>query len=71
MKSTRILYRAEGLAYPLQLERNAYSYVVRYGEQVAGGLDREQAAHEFGECLFHALECGGKLDRLSRKLATA
>jgi len=32
------------------------------GKQVKMGLTRTEAAHELGECIFHALECAGKLE---------
>jgi hypothetical protein len=37
-------------------------FAVRYGKQVKMGLSYTEAAHEFGECAFHALACAGKLD---------
>lgn len=37
-------------------------FTVTYFRQVKRGLNYAQAAHEFGECVFHALACAGKLD---------
>lgn len=37
-------------------------FTVTYGEQVKSRLNYAEAAHEFGECVFHALACAGKLD---------
>ena len=38
------------------------NYAVAYGAQLKTQLDYVEAAHEFGECLMHALQCDGKLD---------
>lgn len=38
------------------------SFVVRYGSHTAEDLDYIGAAHEFGECVMHALQCAGMLD---------
>lgn len=35
---------------------------VTYGAQVEGGLTYEEAAREFGLCVFHALACDGLLE---------
>lgn len=35
---------------------------VTYFKQVRSDLNYAQAAHEFGECVFHALACEAKLD---------
>ena len=32
-------------------------FTVQYGLQVEGGLNYSDAAHRFGECLFHQLAC--------------
>lgn len=37
-------------------------FTVSYGLQVKPGLNYVEAAHEFGECVFHALACNGVLD---------
>jgi hypothetical protein len=37
---------------------------VTYGLQVKEGLTYEQAAHEFGECLFHWLACEAKIGNI-------
>lgn len=37
-------------------------FTVQYGLQVVRSLNYAQAAHEFGECLFHALACDGRFD---------
>jgi hypothetical protein len=34
-------------------------FAVQYELQVKAGLTWLQAAHEYGECVFHALECNG------------
>ena len=37
-------------------------YRVSYGLDVRGGLSWLEAAHQYGECLFHALRCDSKLE---------
>ena len=37
-------------------------FEVRYGKQVRRGLSYVEAAHELGECILHALSCGGTVD---------
>jgi hypothetical protein len=37
-------------------------FTVRYFKQIETGLDYVTAAHRYGECVFHALACDGKLD---------
>lgn len=37
------------------------SFRVTYGKQVKSNLSYADAAREFGECVFHALACDGKL----------
>lgn len=37
-------------------------FTVQYGRQVYSNLSREQAQAELAACIFHALECEGKLD---------
>lgn len=38
-------------------------FTVTYGQQVKKGLNYEQAAHELGECMFHALCCDGMIEQ--------
>ena len=45
-----------------QSESKAGLFRVTYGLHVESGLDYVQAAHEFGECVFHALAWESKLD---------
>lgn len=37
-------------------------FVVQYGLQIKAGLSYVRAAHELGECLFHAQACEGIID---------
>lgn len=37
-------------------------FVVTYGKQTKADLSYGAAAHYFGECLFHALTCDGKIE---------
>lgn len=51
------------LAFPVKVEQHANKlFRVTYGAQVKDNLTYEQAAREFGYCVFHALACDGKLD---------
>lgn len=66
MKKTEV-YRVEGRVYPLKVEQTGKDrFTVIYGLQVRRGLTYTQAAHEFGECLFHLLACEGHLDNRRR-----
>ena len=50
-------------AFPIKLEQDARGkFRVTYGQQVRTNLGYSAAAHELGECIFHALACDGKLD---------
>lgn len=40
---------------------------VTYGKQEQHELTYAQAAHEFGECVFHALSCANRLENTSKK----
>ena len=46
-------------------------FTVAYGLQVKKNLNYEQAAHEFGECVFHALACESLIDNRTRAEARA
>lgn len=41
-------------------------FKVVYFKQVKSGLTYAQAAHELGECIFHALACESKLDNTGK-----
>lgn len=45
-----------------QSESKTGLFKVTYGLQIKSGLTYVEAAHEFGECVFHALACESKLD---------
>lgn len=50
--------------YAVELfQTSANKYMVLYGADQRPGLTWLQAAHEFGECVFHSLQCAGKIDR--------
>ena len=59
----KIVYSVEIAGYQLLLV-NAYKhgFYVVYGVQIKSGLSLLEAAHEFGECMIHALALDGKLD---------
>ena len=51
------------LAFPMKVEQHGpEDFRVTYGKQVKDHLTYEEAAEEFGLCVFHALACDGKLD---------
>lgn len=51
------------LAFPVEVtQQGNNSFTVVYGKQVKTGLSYVQAAHQFGQCVFHALACAGKLE---------
>ena len=59
----KIIHSILDTAYPIELsQRGPDDFCVIYGKQVKATLTYAEAAHEFGECLFHALACDGKLD---------
>lgn len=48
---------------PIKIEQSARGrFTVTYWKQVRRDLSYGAAAREFGECVFHALACEGKLD---------
>lgn len=53
----------DDLEFPVKVEQMAnLKFRVTYSMQVKSNLTYAQAAKEFGECVFHALACSGKLD---------
>ncbi len=64
----KVIYEVWIAGYKLQLIQafgdfgRAVCFSVVYGSQVKNGLSYGGAAHEFGECLMHALGCAGKID---------
>lgn len=56
------LLARSGSVFLLRPRRGTNCFVVIYGSQVTGGLSREKAAEEFGQCCFHQAECEGLLD---------
>ena len=45
-----------------QEENRKARFRITYGLQVKPYLTYRQAAHELGECIFHALACEGRLN---------
>lgn len=43
-------------------QNNVGRFMVVYGGTVYSDLNYQQAAQEFGECVFHALACAGKIE---------
>jgi hypothetical protein len=44
-------------------DHEATEFAVSYGSQLRTGLCYADAAAEFGECVFHALQCSGNLSK--------
>ena len=61
--ATKTVLEMNDLAFPIKLEQSGPdNFTVTYGAQVKSWLNYERAAREFGECIFHALACDGRLD---------
>ena len=49
--------------YPIKLKTiGCGSFIVYYGESFKHCYSYDQAAHELGECIMHALNCEGVLE---------
>ena len=49
--------------YPVILKQNKrLTFTVHYGANRYKNLSYAEAAHRFGECVFHALSCEGKIN---------
>lgn len=69
MKTTciHLFDHGPGAASGVKVEQTGVDrFTVTYGLQIRRGLNYTQAAHEFGECVFHALACDGLLDNRER-----
>ena len=49
--------------YAVTLRKTGRTYAVQYGLQETQHLAWHKAASEFGNCVFHALECAGLINR--------
>lgn len=58
----KTIFELDSLAFPLKVERSSRGYRVTYGQQVVNNLTYKEAAHELGECIFHALGCEGLME---------
>lgn len=47
----------------IQTNSNGTKYRIVYGVQVKDFSDWSKAAREYGNCVFHSLECAAKIDR--------
>lgn len=64
MKTTLITSHEVPGQYPVSIRKSGKrSFAVHYGLQTKDKLTWLEAAHEFGECVFHALECAGLIIR--------
>lgn len=64
----KTIYETTDLGTTIKLEQMGVdAFRVTYGLQVKSRLTYEQAAHELGECIFHALACEGKLDNRTKE----
>jgi hypothetical protein len=58
-----IIFKTKLAGYDITLDRKTKNkFTVRYGEQYKDSMGRHGAAKELGQCIFHALQCEGKLD---------
>lgn len=49
--------------YAVSLRKDKkHLFAVQYGKQHKYNLTETEAAHEYGECIMHALTCAGRLD---------
>lgn len=60
-KAARLVYTS-GDVDLCQFSANHGRFIVRYGVQIWYGLEYADAARIFGECLFHAMACEGKIN---------
>lgn len=49
--------------FPVSIIKTGRTYTVTYGAQETKKLNWSQAAREFGNCVFHAIECAGLINR--------
>ena len=58
------IFQGHIAGYELEVHRheNGSRFTVRYGQQIKRNLDYKSAAHKLGECIFHGMQCEGKLD---------
>lgn len=50
-------------SYPVRWEFDGANHAITYGERIHVYTNDLTAAHEYGECVRHSLECAGKLER--------
>jgi hypothetical protein len=49
--------------YPVKLEQHSNGrFKVTYGAEIHDNLVYEDAAREYGYCVFHSLACAGKIE---------
>jgi hypothetical protein len=58
----KIVWSTDELSYPIRLiQETKHTFTVIYGLQKSDGLTRVEAVKELGACIFHALECMGRI----------
>ena len=51
------------VGFPVRLYQSGTGeFSILYGSELHDGLSYEEAAREFGLCLFHALTCVGRIE---------
>ena len=59
----RLVYTVTIAGFPISLYQHTRDcFTVTYGKEAKRRLSYVAAAHELGECIFHALATQGKLD---------
>ena len=59
----RLVHEVNNLDCPVQLiQTGVDSFTVAYGLDVTKGLNYQQAAASYGECIMHSATCAGELD---------
>jgi hypothetical protein len=64
MSTTRssVIFMTRVAGYGITVDRHGKTFTVTYGLQKSYCDTREEVQRELASCIFHALECEGKLD---------
>ena len=59
----RLVHRFTDGDHPVELYQNTpNTFKVVYGNHSRRGLSYEEAAREYGQCVFHSLACADKME---------
>lgn len=62
MKTTFVV-EFDDVPFGVKIEQTSkHRFTITYGQRITCNLSYAEAAKEFGECMFHALACDGKLE---------